>query len=159
MADHHFRLAENPVSTLDFSTILSLLSSDLNPKFQIIHPSDFTTFSPHILALWTTMQQLDGLPSDPPCKLARIVDIVATQATLPSMSHRYRDDDFNLPKGFLRTHPTIRSVLATDTKLLPLVPVYRVHTWSNFCRPLHGLRPRGIFNNKPRTWLIYISRL
>ena len=140
MAAEPFRFTDNNVLTINQTGRTPQSVTPVITPSPVIHFSDFSLFSPHLTALWITPAEVDGLPLDQPCRLARIIDHQALQLSQLSIANRYTDNKFNLPKGFLASHPTVLSVLKCDTKLLPHVPVSPGPFLEQFQRPF--VRPK-----------------
>ena len=141
MAADHFRFVPQHMSQFCFTPFSHTVTL---PQVQlpfIVHFSDCTLFSQHILALCTTALKQDYLPCDSPCQLSNILDTQAVSSPSLDLSSRFTDDQFRLPQGFLQSHPTVQTVTRCDTKLLPPVPLSPGPYLSQFTPPFTRPEP------------------
>ena len=156
MAYHHFRFANSDNLNSQIST-----SKDLGNFSDIsigptTHFSDHTLYLPLINDPWPTYSPLNLTLTDACFHLAPTLKPLLT-STINRPGFIYADNDFNLPRGFLTSHPTVDSVLTCDTKLLPNNPVapgpYLAQFKNYFTKPMptatlqhHSVSDYDIYN-------------
>ena len=139
MAYHHFRFANSTDLQTNFRFPLINWQTPHTLDDSMSYLNDTTVYLPQLHELWATDSTADLVLTD-----AQFHPLRTLKQSHPSYTARpdfmYLDNDFNLPKGFLLSHPTVSSVLACDTKLLPNNPVaprpYLAQFKDYFRRPL-----------------------